>query len=291
MSGNELSAPGDAPMSRRQFTAFSLATGLSAAAGKASAAVKDADVQVKTAAGVCDAALVQPQGSGQWPAVIMFPDAFGLRPAMRDMAKRLAADGYVVLVPNPYYRSSKPPGVPITLDFANAADRAKVEALRAPLTSEAVMQDAVAYMAYLDAQPSVNKKAKAGAVGYCMGGTMTMQAAGAVPERIGAGASFHGGNLATDKPDSPHLLVPRMKAQFYFGIAMSDDERQPDAKSKLKQAFAAAGLPAKIEVYEGTLHGWCIKDMQPQGGKPVYNEPQAERAWNELTALFKRALV
>jgi len=153
------------------------------------------------------------------------------------------------------------------------------------------MQDAAAYVAFLDAQPSVNNKAKMGVVGYCMGGPMTMQAAAANPARIGAGASFHGGGLVTDKPDSPHLLVPKIKAQFYFGIAASDDEKQPEAKTKLREAFDAAKVPVKIEVYEGTLHGWCVKDMPLQAGKPIYNEPQAERAWNELIALYKRAQV
>ncbi len=154
------------------------------------------------------------------------------------------------------------------------------------------MQDATAYVKFLDAQASVSKKAKMGAFGYCMGGPMTMQAAAANPGRIGAGASFHGGGLVTDKPDSPHLLVPKMKAQFYFGVAMNDDERQPEAKTKLAEAFKAAQLPAKIEVYDGCLHGWCVKDMPKTPGKPaIYNEPQAERAWGELTSLFKRAHV
>ena len=210
---------------------------------------------------------------------------------MRAMAKRLAADGYTVLVPNPYYRSTKAPGLAPDFDFGNPADRAKLEALRAPLTSAAVMQDSTAYVAFLDAQPSVNKKAKVGVVGYCMGGPMTVQAAAANPERIGAGASFHGGGLVTDKPDSPHLLVAKIKAQYYFGIAANDDQKQPDAKTRLEEAFHAANVPAKIEVYEGTLHGWCVKDMPLQAGKPIYNEPQAERAWNELITLYKRAQV
>jgi carboxymethylenebutenolidase len=123
-----------------------------------------------------------------------------------------------------------------------------------------------------------------------MGGPMTLQAAAANPDRIGAGASFHGGGLVTDKPDSPHLLVAKIKAQFYFGIAQSDDAKQPDAKIKLKEAFEAAQLPVAIEVYAGTLHGWCVKDMPLQAGKPIYNEPEAERAWQELTALYRRAL-
>ncbi len=281
-------------ISRRQFTALTLAAGVSAAAGAAAASVTemiDTDVLVKTPSGTCDAALVHPQGSGRWPAVIIFPDIFGLRPTMRAMAKRLATDGFTVLVPNPFYRSTKAPGIFPDFDFGNPADRAKLDAFRAPMTSEAVMQDAAAYVAFLDAQPSVNSKAKMGVVGYCMGGPMAMQAAAANPKRIGAGASFHGGGLVTDKPDSPHLLVPKIKAQFYFGIAASDDEKQPDAKTKLREAFDAAKVPVKIEVYEGTLHGWCVKDMPLQAGKPIYNEPQAERAWNELIALYKRAQV
>lgn len=286
-------------ISRREFAALTIAAGAAAASGISAASAADAavsgvtmsDVQVRTPSGVCDAALVHPQGKGHWPGVIMFVDAFGLRPVMRDMAKRLAADGYTVLVPNPYYRSTKAPGIDPGFDFTNPADRAKLEALRAPITGEAVMQDAVAYVKFLDAQTSVDKHAAMGVFGYCMGGPMTLQAAAAVPDRIGAGASFHGGGLVTDKPDSPHLLVPKIKAQYYFGVAANDDQRQPDAKTKLDEAFHAANLPAKIEVYEGTQHGWCVKDMPLQAGKPIYNEAQAERAWSELTALYKRAHV
>ena len=277
-------------ISRREFTALSIAAGVAAAtraSGAAATQIIDTDVQISTSAGVCDAALVHPQ-KGSWPGVILFADVFGLRPTMREIAKRLSADGFAVLVPNPFYRTSKPPGLPIDLDFNNPADRAKMDVLRAPLTSGAVMQDATAYVKFLDSQPSVDKKAKMGVFGYCMGGPMTMQAAAANPERIGAGASFHGGGLVTDKPDSPHLLVPKMRAQYYFGIAMNDDQRQPDAKSKLGDAFKAAKLQAKIDVYDGCLHGWCVKDMPMSAGKPIYNEPQAERAWGELVGLFKR---
>ena len=153
------------------------------------------------------------------------------------------------------------------------------------------MQDAAAYVSFLDTQPSVNKRAKMGVVGYCMGGPMTMQAAAALPTRVGAGASFHGGGLVTDQPSSAHLLVPRMRAQYYIGIAANDDAKQPEAKGELHRAFEAASLPAKIEVYEGCLHGWCVKDMPLADGKPIYNEAQAERAWHELLALYRRAAV
>lgn len=281
------------PLSRREFTALSIAAGV-AAATRASAAASTVEqaIEVRTPSGVCDAVVVHPEGKGQWPAAILFTDAFGLRPAMRDMAQRLAADGYAVLVPNPYYRSTKAPGIDAThFDFQNPADRAKLQALRAPLTTDAVVQDATAYFEYLDARPFVNKKATAGAFGYCMGGLMTLQAAAGVPSRIGAGASFHGGGLVTDQPDSPHLSVPRMKGEYLIAIAANDDAAQPEAKTKLADAFRAAKIPAKVAVYEGTLHGWCVKDMPVRDGEPIYNVAQAERAWGELVALFKRRLV
>jgi carboxymethylenebutenolidase len=281
-------------LTRREFTALSIAAGVAAAAGAPNTAVAeimDMDVEVTTPDGVCDAALVHVK-QGSSPAVILFADVFGLRPAMRDMAKRLAAGGYTVLVPNPFYRTTKAPGLSTDIDFNNPADRAKIETLRAPLTADAVMRDAAAYVKFLDSQTSVNPKTPMGVFGYCMGGPMTLQAAAAVPERIGAGASFHGGGLVTDKPDSPHLLVPKLKAQYYFGIAMNDDQRQPDAKTQLKAAFQAAKLPVKIEVYEGCLHGWCVKDMpKPPGKPPIYNEAEAERAWGELVGLYQRAKV
>ncbi len=281
-------------ISRRDFTALSLAAGAVAAAGSAAAAadMEDTDVEVKTADGTCDAALIHPKGKGQWPGVILFVDIFGLRPTMREMAKRLAANGYTVLVPNPYYRTTKAPGLPMALDFTSPADRAKIAKVREPMTDSAVMSDTTAYVKYLDAQAMVKKKAKMGVFGYCMGGPMTMQAAAANPTRVGAGASFHGGGLVTDKPDSPHLKVPLMKAQFYIAIAANDDRRQPDAKIKLAEAFKAAHLSEKQEVYEGCNHGWCVKDM-PNGedGKPLYNEAGAEKAWGELIALYKHAVV
>jgi carboxymethylenebutenolidase len=282
-------------ISRRDFTALSLAAGVAVASnpsGAATAETVDTDVSVTTPSGTCDAALIHPKGKGPFPAVILFVDVFGLRPTMREMAARLAASGgYAVLVPNPYYRTTKAPGLPATLDFNSPADREMMAKVRAPLTDDAVTADTVAYVKFLDSQPIINKKAKMGVFGYCMGGPFTMQAAAANSDRIGAGASFHGGGLVTDKPDSPHLKVPQMKAQFYFAIAMNDDQRQPDAKTKLAEAFKAANLPAKIEVYDGCMHGWCVKDMPLADGKPIYNEAQAERAWGDLTGLFKTAHV
>ena len=267
-------------ISRREFTALSIAAGVAVATGASGATAAemiDTDVQVTTAAGICDAALIHPQ-KGSWPGVILFTDVFGLRPTMRDMAKRLAADGFTVLVPNPFYRTTKPPGLSLDIDFSNPADRAKIDVLRAPMTSDAVMQDATAYVKFLDSQPQIDKKAKMGAFGYCMGGPMSLQAAAANPDRIGAGASFHGGGLVTDKPDSPHLLVPKMKAQYYFAVAANDDERQPDAKTKLDEAFKAAHLQAKIEVYAGCQHGWCVKDMPKAPRQAADLQRSASRA-------------
>lgn len=281
-------------ISRREFTALSIAAGVAAATGASGAAaveMVDGDVQVATPAGRCDAALIHPR-HGSWPGVVLFTDVFGLRPTMREMAKRLAADGFTVLVPNPFYRSTQAPGLPLDVDFNNPADRAKMDALRKPLTGDAVAQDATAYVKFLDLQPSVDRNAKMAVFGYCMGGPMSMRAAASNPDRIGAGASFHGGGLVTDSPDSPHRLVPKIKAQYYFAIAMNDDRRQPDAKSTLDEAFRAANLRAKIEVYDGCLHGWCVKDMPAPAGKPaIYDEAQAERAWGELVRLYKRAHV
>ena len=287
--------PGRASLSRRDFAALSAGAGLAVVGGlraaQAATGVVATDVEIHTPAGTCDAALVHPSGKGAWPAVIVFPDIFGLRPTMRDMAARLAKVGYTVLVPNPFYRTTRAPGLGPDFSFDSAADRAHLASLRAPLTNAGVAEDAAAYVKYLDGLAVVERAAPVGVVGYCMGGAMALQAAAGVPQRIAAGASFHGGGLVTDQPDSPHLLVPAVRARFYFGIAASDDARQPDAKTRLAQAFAAAHREARIEVYEGTLHGWCIRDMPLQAGKPIYDEAAAERAWRELLALYHQVLV
>jgi carboxymethylenebutenolidase len=281
--------------SRREFVAMSIAAGLAAAAGSASAAdlpVVEKNVEVKTPDGVCDAAFIHP-ASGSHPAVLIWPDAFGLRPSMRDIGKRIAAEGYSVLVPNPFYRLAKAPVIqdPSSFSFQNPADMAKLQPLMASINAAgAAEKDATAYIAFLDAQSQVNKARKIGTQGYCMGGPLVVRTAATLPDRIGAGASFHGGGLVTNNPNSPHLLAPKIKARMYFGIASNDDMRQPDAKDKLREAFAAAKVPAEIEVYE-SLHGWCVADMPLQNGKPIYNKPDAERAWAKLVALYKGALV
>ena len=280
---------------RRDFVALSVAAGLAAAAGSATAAglqVVETNVDVKTPDGTCDAAFIYP-ATGSHPAVLVWADAFGLRPAMRDIAKRVAAEGYSVLVPNPFYRLAKAPVFdnPSAFNFQNPADMAKLQPLMASINAPgAAEKDAVALIAFLDAQKQVNKSKKIGTQGYCMGGPLVVKTAAAVPNRVGAVASFHGGGLVTDKPDSPHLLAPKIKARLYFGIASNDDMRQPDAKDKLKEAFAAAKVTAEIEVYSGALHGWCVSDMPLQNGKPIYSQPDAERAWGKLVALYKTAL-
>jgi carboxymethylenebutenolidase len=222
----------------------------------------------------------------------VWPDAFGLRPAMRDIGKRIAAEGYSVLVPNPFYRVARAPFSDASkFNFQNPEDMAKLKPLMASATAPGnVDKDAVAYVGFLDAQKEVNKSKKIGTQGYCMGGPLVVKTAAKVPNRIGAGASFHGGGLVTDKPDSPHLLAPKIKARMYFAIASNDDARQPDAKDKLKEAFAAVKVPAEVEVYADALHGWCVPDMPMQNGKPIYNKADAERAWSKLVALYKAAL-
>ncbi len=285
-------------LSRREFVAMSVAAGIAAAAGAASAAegaVVETNVTIKTPDGTCDAVFLHP-ATGSHPAVLVWPDAFGLRPAMRDIGKRIAADGYSVLVPNPFYRAAKATvAAPVIADqssfsFSNQADMAKLQPLMASINAAgAAEKDAAAFIAFLDAQPQVNKAKKVGTQGYCMGGPLVVRTAAAVADRVGAGASFHGGGLVTPNPNSPHLLAPKIKARMYFGVASNDDQRQPDAKDKLREAFAAAKVPAEIEVYQ-SLHGWFVPDMPANNGAPIYNKPDAERAWGKLVALYKLAL-
>ena len=278
-------------IARRDFVALSVAAGLAATAGSAEAAgleVVETDVEVKTPDGTCDAAFIHPK-TGSHPGVLIWADAFGLRPSMRAMAKRIAAEGYSVLVPNPFYRVTKAPFTDAS-NFNFATDMGKIQPLMASVNAPGNPEkDAIAYVAFLDAQKQVNKSKKIGTQGYCMGGPLVVRTAAALPDRIGAGASFHGGGLVTDKPESPHLLAPKIKARMYFGIASNDDSRQPDAKDKLKEAFAAAKVSAEIEVYPAQ-HGWCVPDMPARDGVPIYNQPEAERAWAKLVALYKAAL-
>jgi len=280
-------------ITRRDFVTMTVAAGLAAAAGSDVSAQQavEQNVEIKTPDGTCDAAFIHP-ASGAHPAVIIWPDAFGLRPSMRDMAKRLAAAGYSVLVPNPFYRVAKSPVFEDASKVDFAKERPKLTPLMGSIQADGTVErDAPAFVAWLDMQKEVDRNKKIGTQGYCMGGGLVVRTAAAVPSRIGAGASFHGGGLVTDRPNSPHLLAPKVKARMYFGIATNDDMQQPDAKTKLRESFDAAKVPAEIEVYSMAQHGWCVPDMPAGANGPIYNKADAERAWAKLEALYKAALV
>ena len=279
-------------LTRRNFVTMTVAAGLAAAAGSDVSAqqVVEKTVEIKTPDGTCDAAFIHP-ATGAHPAVIIWPDAFGLRPSMRDMAKRLATAGYSVLVPNPFYRLAKSPVYEDASKVDFQTERPKITPLMGSITADGTVErDAPAFVAWLDMQKEVDRNKKIGTQGYCMGGGLVVRTAAAVPNRIGAGASFHGGGLVTDRPNSPHLLAPKIKARMYFGIATNDDMQQPDAKTKLKEAFDAAKVPAEIEVYSMAQHGWCVPDMPAGATGPIYKKDDAERAWTKLMALYKAAL-
>ena len=241
--------------------------------------VTEADVTVTTPDGACDAYFVHPS-SGTAPGVLVWPDIFGLRPSFRQMGKRLAESGFSVLVVNPFSRTKKAP----TADNGAATPIQSLMPLARTLSEATHMTDAKAFIAWLDQQPSVAKNKKVGTQGYCMGGPIAFRTSAAVPDRVGAVASFHGGGLVTDQPNSPHLQASKTKAQFLVAVAANDDQRAPTEKDMLKETFAKANLPAEIEVYTGAAHGWC----PPDSG--VYNEPQAEKAWSRLLALYGKAL-
>jgi len=275
----------DSRLSRRSFGLMTAATaGLATAPALAQSNVAEKDVTVKTADGSCDAALFRPTGQGSWPAVLVWPDIMGLRPAFRDMGHRLASQGYVVLVPNPFYRSAKAPVIGDGTDFSNPDTRAKLSGYRAAMTDEGIDHDAQAYLAFLDAQPQTSKTHKAGVQGYCMGGALSFRTAAAAPNRIAAVGSFHGGNgLVTPNPNSPHLLLAKTNASYLICQAQNDDAQNPQMKVDLKAALDAAKRPSTVEVYQAN-HGWCVK------GGQVYNEAEAERAWTALSQLYKTTL-
>jgi carboxymethylenebutenolidase len=264
-------------------------TPMAAASGDAiaptanTAATTESDVSIATPDGACDAYFVHPT-VGTAPAVLVWPDIFGLRPTFRQMGKRLAESGYAVLVVNPFYRAQKAPTSSPHANMDDPATREALMGLAKSLTPETEVTDAKALTAWLDQQPSVDKGRKMGTTGYCMGGPQVFRTAATNPDRVGAAATFHGGGLVTDKPDSPHLLIPKMKAHFLVAIAAGDDAKQPDAKGALKAAFAQASLPANVEVYEGTKHGWCPPDSH------AYDRDAAEKAWGALLVLLKSAL-
>ncbi len=275
----------DHRLSRRSFGLMTAVVAGVPTSALAQSNVVEKDVTVKTADGTCDAALFHPTGSGSWAAVLVWPDIMGLRPAFRDIGRRLAAQGYVVLVPNPFYRSAHAPVIGENFDFSNPEQRQRLFGYRAAMTDTGVDTDAQAYLAFLDAQPQTSKKAKAGVQGYCMGGSLSFRTAAAVPGRIAAVGSFHGGNgLVTKEANSPHLLIAKTNASFLVCQAQNDDMQQPQMKEDLKAAFATAKKPATVEVYAAN-HGWCVK------GGAVYNEAEAERAWAALSKLYQTALV
>ncbi len=242
------------------------------------------DVTIVTPDGTADGYFVAPT-KGKHPAVLVWPDIMGLRPAFRQMADRLAQSGYAVLVVNQFYRSTKAPFLAPGESYDQPEVRAKIGPFVKALSPAGTVRDATAFVAFLDAQKQVDRKRGIGTSGYCMGGPMVMRTAAAIPGRIKAGASFHGGGLVGTQPDSPNMLIPQMKASYLIAIAATADARAPGDKDALRAAFAAAKLPAEIEVYAGTKHGWCPPDSR------VYDAAQADKAWGRMLELFKTALV
>ena len=272
-------------VTRRQFGKLSAAAGLAMMLPRVAnaQAVTKTDVDVTTPDGVADCYFVHPS-SGQHPAVLIWPDILGLRPAFEAMGERLAQSGYSVLVVNPFYRDARSPVVGEGASFGQPETREIVLPMARNLNAETHFTDARAFVSFLDQQAAVDTSRRIGTTGYCMGGPMVMRTVAAVPDRLGAGATFHGGGLATDADDSPHLLIPNTTAHMLHCVAANDDENDPEAKTTLREAYAAAGIPAEIEVYDGTMHGWCPPDSQ------VYNEARAERAWSRLLVLLESAL-
>lgn len=272
-------------MTRRQFGKLSAVAGMAVMFPPVAnaQAVSETDVEVTTPDGLADCHFVHPS-TGQHPAVLVWPDILGLRPAFRAMGRRLAQSGYSVLVVNPFYRDARSPVVGEGASFGQPEIRNIVLPMAGNLNADTHFTDARAFVGFLDQQAAVDTGRKIGTTGYCMGGPMVMRTVAAVPDRLGAGATFHGGGLATDADDSPHLLIPTTTAQMLHCVAANDDENNPEAKNILRDAYASAGIPAEIEVYEGAMHGWCPPDSQ------VYNEAQAERAWGRLLVLLETAL-
>jgi len=286
--GNHQGYIADTSVTRRTVV---LSLGAVAAAGSMPAFAADPgaqrvtgkDVIVRTSDGHADAVLYHPARKGKWPAVLMWPDILGLRPVFREMGKRLAAQGYVVLVVNPYYRQHKAPVITGPFDFNSKADMSRLMVFRNGLTDDMVDRDSAAYVRFLDAQPQTDRGAKMGVQGFCFSGPIAFQTASVAADRIGAVATFHPGALVTDKPSSPHLLIPKTRAAYLVLIAQNDAQRMPDEAPTLQMAFKAAGLPATVEVFPAN-HGWTV------AGSQTYDEAQAERAWSELLPFFRANL-
>lgn len=274
----------DTRLSRRAFGVMTVAAAAAASTAVAQTDVVEKDIEVKTPDGTCDAVLFYPQGQGTRPAALIWTDIMGLRPAFRDMGRRLAGEGYVVLAPNPFYRSAHAPVIGAAFDFNNPEQRNRLFGYRGAMSDDGIDRDAQAYLAFLDAQPQTDKSRKAAVQGYCMGGALSFRTAAAVPSRIAAVGSFHGGNgLVTKDANSPHLLIKKTNATFLVCQAQNDDMQQPTVKDDLKAAFTATHRPATVEVYHAN-HGWCVP------GGQVYNMAEAERAWTALRGLYKSTL-
>lgn len=274
-----------AGLTRRSFAVLGTvaAAGLAGSANAQTPSVIESDVSVRTADGVADSVLFHPEGKRRWPGVLLWPDAGGLRAAMRDMGRRLAGQGYVVLVVNPYYRSGVAAATAASGTGQDPAQRERRTAMRALMTDDAIARDAGTFVARLDALPQTSR-AKVGVQGYCMGGPLSFRTAAAVPGRVGAVGSFHGGGLVTENPNSPHLLIEKTKARYLVAVARNDDASDPKAKEVLRETFGKLRRPATVEVYGGN-HGWCVPD------NAQYQQAEAERAWAALTAMYKTALV
>jgi carboxymethylenebutenolidase len=272
-------------LSRRQFGVVGAMAMLSACAtisGPDQAGLAETTATIRTPDGEMDAFFVHP-ATGSYPAVIFWPDGLGLRDAIKMMARRLASSGYAVLVPNTFYRASPAPQFTDYAAFQSEGGMEKIGLWRQQLTAAAVMTDARLMVSWLDGQQAVTRDRGIGTQGYCMGGGLAVWTAAALPARVKAVASFHGGGLVGDEPTSPSLMLKNTQAEFLFAIAKNDDARFPHEKARLEEAAQAAGVHAEIEVYEGD-HGWTVLDF------PIYAEREAERAWERLLALYARTL-
>jgi carboxymethylenebutenolidase len=272
-------------LTRRDFAAMGAAVALTAYSAKVEAFAADnplteSMVMIQTPDGQADAFFVHP-AEGKAPAVILWPDVLGLRDTKKAMGRRLAASGYAVLVVNPFYRNFRGPLGPDFSSFRSPEGQAKLGPARAALTHEAVSRDVAAHVAFLDAQDAVDTGRGIGTQGYCMGGPFTVRTAAAVPARVKAAASFHGGGLVTEEPTSPHKLLAATQASYLIAVAKNDDARAPEDKNVFRAAAETAGRPAEIEVYAAD-HGWCVPDS------PSYDQAEAERAWTRLLALYSR---
>jgi len=273
-------------LTRRQFSKLTAGAGLAAVLPAVANAreVSESDLMISTPDGECDCFFVHPAG-GAHPGVILWPDILGLRPAFRQMGRRLAQSGYAVLVVNPFYRDARAPVVPEGASFQDQATRDIVLPLYRNLSEQTHLTDARAFVAWLERRDAVDAGAGIGTQGYCMGGPSAIRTAAAAPERVGAVASFHGGGLVTDEPTSPHRHIPSTDAAYLIAIAENDDQNDPEARKVLEATFEQAGLAAEVEVYEGAMHAWCVPDSA------VYHQAQAERAWRRLLHLYDNALV